>query len=137
MSGNMQKLATQLANTKVTDVQRAAAVDAVGLSQVRDGAKPNPVTEREDQISAELSPGEKDKKVIERCMRTAELMRALFPNGLHLRSQQEFGTYRLFDGLVGSISQFAEAGMTHHGSLRAISLYATLLADLNSSTDNQ
>ncbi len=57
-------------------------------------------------------------------------MASLFPDGLHLKSEDEFAMFRLFDRVVGSITHFAQTGMAHRTSVRDISTYAALIEDV-------
>jgi hypothetical protein len=60
-------------------------------------------------------------------------MKALFPDGLQLRTEEEFATFRLFDRLIGDVAHFAHTGMARASLLRDISLHAMLLETLLSS----
>jgi hypothetical protein len=70
---------------------------------------------------------DKNKAAIEGCIRTGELMKVLFPDGVKLKSEEEFAAFRLFDRLVGEIAHFAKTGMKGPAPLRGITMHATLL----------
>ncbi len=85
--------------------------------------------------SAERESVDKNKAAIDGCLRTGEVMKALFPEGLQLKDEEEFAIFRLFDRLVGDIATFAQTGMTRQASLRDLSLHAMLLEKMIASKD--
>ena len=70
---------------------------------------------------------DKSRAAINGCMRTGEVMRALFPEGIQLGNEEEFAAFRLFDRLVGDITHFAQSGLKNQSTLRDISMHAMLL----------
>jgi hypothetical protein len=46
-------------------------------------------------------------------------MKALFPDGIQLKNEEEFAVFRLFDRLVGYVANFARTGMKRSASLRS------------------
>jgi hypothetical protein len=77
------------------------------------------------------------KAAIESCLRTGSVMKALFPEGLRLKSEEEFAVFRLFDRLVGDLANFARTGMKRSTSLRDISLHAGLLETVITSEEGK
>lgn len=77
--------------------------------------------------AAEQHSEDKSKAAIHGCMRTGEVMKALFPDGIHIGSEEQFAAFRLFDRLVGDITHFAQTGLTKKAALRDISTHAMLL----------
>jgi hypothetical protein len=75
------------------------------------------------------------KAAIDSCIRTGSVMKALFPDGIQLKNEEEFAVFRLFDRLVGDVANFARTGMKRSASLRDISLHAALLESVIASAD--
>ena len=88
------------------------------------------VTRLSDRRPAGRKTEETSRAAIEGCLRTGEVMKALFPSGLQLRTEEEFATFRLFDRLIGDVTHFAHTGMSRAASLRDISLHSMLLETL-------
>ena len=93
----------------------------------RNAGRTDTVTRLSDHRPGDRKTEETSRAAIEGCIRTGEVMKALFPNGLQLQTEEEFATFRLFDRLVGDVVHFADRGMTRAASLRDISLHAMLL----------
>jgi hypothetical protein len=51
----------------------------------------------------------------------------LFPNGVKLRSPEDFIAWHLFEWAFGKLTRFARTGMTHKDSLHDAAVYLTLL----------
>jgi hypothetical protein len=88
----------------------------------------------------EIRPADKQlemnrKAAIDSCMRTGSVMKALFPDGMQLKNEEEFAVFRLFDRLVGDVANFARTGMQRSASLRDISLHAALLENVIASAE--
>ena len=136
MNANMRKLSAHISNTKVAELQKATDnQENSGEREFQASSKPSLETNLVNQDSTQGQAGNKNQAAIDLCMRTGEVMKALFPEGYHLRTQQEFATFRLFDRLVGEITHFAQTGMTQRASLPDISLHATLIEGVVSSTN--
>ncbi len=60
-------------------------------------------------------------------VRTAEVMKALFPNGLQLTSDIDFAAFQLFSRVVADVAQFAQSGMQATAQLRKLAADAALL----------
>lgn len=71
------------------------------------------------------------------CMRTGAVMAALFPDGLQLRSEDDFAVFRLVDRLVGSVTHFAQTGLVHRTSMRDISTHAALIDEILATRDGK
>jgi hypothetical protein len=91
---------------------------------------PVAATESDQAYLGERESYGENKGAIDRCLKAAEIMTMLFPEGVELRNPKDFATHRLFDALVGTVSHFAQTGMVQASALSAISRYATLLEDL-------
>ena len=59
--------------------------------------------------------------------RTAEVLRALFPEGLTLKSDDDFAFFHLLSRLVGTVALFAETGMGQPAPLREIAKLTALI----------
>ncbi len=138
MNAHIQKLTAGTNNPKTAEILKPTSVE-VNLGTFPTGGTPKPTSnaERDEQTPNERLPQDKSKAALDRCMRTAEVMKVLFPEGLHLKDEKDFATFRLFDGLLGSVAQFAQTGMLQEAPLRAISLHAMLLEDVVSSGQKQ
>jgi hypothetical protein len=134
MNAHPQKTSA-MNNTRSPELLKTPASEENAARQFGSTAKLNLEAEPDEQASTERQPTEKNKAVVERCMRTGEIMKVLFPGGVQLKSEHDFATFRLFDGLVGSMAHFAQTGMKHQSSLHAISLQANLLEDVIASSD--
>lgn len=86
------------------------------IATLRFGNQPGPQP-REDR----------DDDPVENSQRTAEVLRALFPAGVTLRSDEDFAFFHLFSQLVGTVSHFAEVGMRQPAPLREIVKLTELL----------
>ncbi len=136
MNAHLQKLTAGMNNSKPSEVAKAPTnEESSDARQLGNAGKPNIVTDSDERSPSESQPGDKNRAAIDRCMRTGEVMRVLFPEGLQLKAEQEFAVFRLFDGLVGNVAQFAQTGMTQQAALRAITSHATLLEEVISSSD--
>jgi hypothetical protein len=79
------------------------------------------------EVTASSDIDQKSKSAIQGCLRTGAVMTSLFPEGLHLTTEDDFALFRLMDRLVGSLTHFAESGMEHRTSLRDMATYTALL----------
>ena len=92
---------------------------------------PTPESEPDGEWQArDRGAAEKSRAAINGCMRTGEVMRALFPEGIQLGSEEEFAAFRLFDRLVGDMAHFAQSGLKNQSTLRDISMHAMLLENV-------
>lgn len=55
------------------------------------------------------------------------VMTALFPEGITLKTEQDFINFHLFDWMVGKITRFASTGMTHLDSIHDSCVYGAML----------
>jgi hypothetical protein len=93
-------------------------------------ARNGTVTKLDEHRPPERKAEDGSKAAIESCVRTGQVMKALFPEGLRLQDDSDFAVYRLFDRLVGDVVHFAQSGMTQSPALRDISLHAMLLQNV-------
>lgn len=59
-----------------------------------------------------------------------EVMAALFPEGIVLRTPADFQHWHLFELMVVKLTRFAKTDRCHTDSLRDISVYAAILESL-------
>ena len=138
MNAHLPKITAAMKNARSPEFMKApTSEENIEPRQFGGPAKLGLAVESGERDHIERQSDDKNKIAIDRCMRTGEVMKVLFPEGLQLKSEQEFAIFRLFDGLVGNLAQFAQTGMTQQASLRAIALHATLLEDVISSSDKR
>ncbi|MDQ3558984.1 MAG: hypothetical protein M3453_07325 [Pseudomonadota bacterium] len=138
MNAHLPKITAAMNNARSPEFKKApTSEENIEPRQFGGPAKQGLAVESGERAHIERQSDDKNKIAIDRCMRTGEVMKVLFPEGLQLKSEQEFAIFRLFDGLVGNLAQFAQTGMTQQASLRAIALHATLLEDVISSSDKR
>jgi hypothetical protein len=95
------------------------------------------VTKLDEHRPSDRKSEDSSKAAIESCIRTGQVMKALFPDGLQLTGDAQFAVFRLFDRLVGDVAHFAQSGMTQSSALRDISLHAMLLQSVIASRDEE
>ena len=132
MSTDQQDPAAQMPVATMLEVVKGVEEDIEQL-HFRGTLRPDTVTKLNDRRSGERKAEDTSKAAIDSCIRTGEVMQALFPDGLQLKDDEEFAVFRLFDRLVGDVAHFARTGMTQPASLRDISLHAMLLESVISS----
>jgi hypothetical protein len=121
----------------LTQHAKATAVEEeIRKLQFRGDRSPERETRSEVLKAAEPQIDDKNSAAIEGCLRTGELMKLLFPQGVQLKNEEEFAAFRLFDRLVGDVAHYAKTGMKGQAALRGISLHAMLLEKMVSSTAN-
>jgi len=134
IDANLQRISAGMARAKPLELLKTpAGEEDVETRQHESGANraaaSGPESHNEDRSEIET------RAAIDHCRRAAEVMKALFPDGVQLKSDQQFAVFRLFDGLVGHIAQFAQSGMAQRASIRAISLQSSLLDHVISSNE--
>jgi hypothetical protein len=58
------------------------------------------------------------------------VMKALFPNGVAIRSNDDHHLYHLFELIIVKLTRFANSGLTHEDSMRDIAVYAAMVEHL-------
>ncbi len=56
-----------------------------------------------------------------------QVMLALFPNGVHLKTAKAFNTWHLFELIVVKLTRFVNAKLSHADSIHDIAVYAAML----------
>ena len=59
-----------------------------------------------------------------------EVMKALFPYGIHLNSEYDFIRYHWVDWCVGKLTRFVNSGMTDRDSILDLAVYAAMITAL-------
>ena len=80
--------------------------------------------------AAEDRAQEPTSSVSDLSLRTGEVMKALFPDGLHLKSDTDFALFRAFDRMIRNVTYFAHSGMRAEDPLHKVSSDAVLLASM-------
>jgi len=58
------------------------------------------------------------------------VMVALFPNGIDLKTEEEFNIWHLFELMIVKITRFANTEMTHKDSIHDTAVYAAMVESL-------
>ncbi len=136
MSSNPQKPNVRMPVANVSTLPNVTAIEEDFEKLEFSG---NPTSEGLPRVdareAAERQSVNKSKAAIDGCMRTGEVMKALFPDGIHIGSEEQFAAFRLFDRLVGDITHFAQTGLTKKAALRDICTHAMLLESVLGSKD--
>lgn len=76
---------------------------------------------------------ERDEKYGSSYKKHGRVMRAFFPQGLELSTENEFGRFAIFNMLAGKLGRYANnfEDCGHKDSLDDISVYAQMLNDLD------
>ena len=58
------------------------------------------------------------------------VMMALFPDGVNLKTEEEFNTWHLFELMIVKITRFANTEMKHKDSIHDAAVYAAMVESL-------
>lgn len=70
---------------------------------------------------------ERGKVYKDNYLRMGGVMTALFPEGIVLKTEQEFIKWHLLDWTIGKLTRFATTGMTHIESIHDAAVYLAML----------
>jgi len=70
---------------------------------------------------------ERNKVYGDNWLRVGEVMMALFPEGITLRTAEDFQRWHLFELIVVKQTRFANSGLTHPDSIRDTCVYSAML----------
>lgn len=73
---------------------------------------------------------ERNKVYGDNYKRVGAVMKALFPAGVQLQSEQDFNTWHLFELMVVKLTRFANSGLTHQDSIHDLAVYAAMVESL-------
>ncbi|QDH49635.1 haloacid dehalogenase [Pantoea phage Kyle] len=59
-----------------------------------------------------------------------KVMAALFPNGVELKTQEDYNMWHLFELLIVKLTRFTNSGLTHQDSILDLTVYAAMLEPL-------
>ncbi len=57
-----------------------------------------------------------------------KMLAALYPDGITLKTPDDFIRYHFVDWLIGKLSRWANTGMAHDDSIKDAAVYAAMLA---------
>lgn len=82
-----------------------------------------------DQILEEMARTYKQRNQTygENFMTMGPVMTALFPNGITLKTKEDFVIFHLMDWLVGKLTRFVNTGMVHIDSIHDLAVYAAMI----------
>lgn len=82
-----------------------------------------------DQILEEMARTYKQRNEMygENFVTMGPVMKALFPNGIELKTQQDFIVFHLLDWLVGKLTRFVNSGLVHIDSIHDLAVYAAMI----------
>jgi hypothetical protein len=82
-----------------------------------------------DKILEDMANTYKDRNKTygESFMSMGPVMAALFPNGITLKTKEDFVTFHLLDWMVGKLNRFVNTGMTHIDSIHDLAVYAAMI----------
>jgi hypothetical protein len=70
---------------------------------------------------------ERNKTYGDNFLTMGPVMKALFPNGITLKTEQDFIMFHLLDWLVGKLTRFVKTDMTHVDSIHDLAVYAAMI----------
>jgi len=84
---------------------------------------------RADQILAAAAQTFAERNAVykDNWTQVGQIMTALFPNGVHLKSEADFNKWHLFELAVVKLTRFANSGLTHRDSIHDIIVYAAMV----------
>lgn len=69
--------------------------------------------------------------------RVGEVMVALFPNGVELKTKEDFNTWHLFELMIVKLTRFANSELTHVDSIHDCAVYAAMVQSLTEKEQQQ
>lgn len=73
---------------------------------------------------------ERNKVYGDNYKRVGEVMKALFPNGVALKTAEDFNRWHLFELQIVKLTRFANSGLTHRDSIHDEAVYAAMVESL-------
>lgn len=73
---------------------------------------------------------ERNKVYGDNYKRVGDVMMALFPNGVVLRTAEDFNRWHLFELKIVKLTRFANSGLTHKDSVHDDAVYAAMVESL-------
>lgn len=60
----------------------------------------------------------------------SKIMAAMFPNGVTLKTEEDYHMWHLFELLIVKLSRFSNSGLKHQDSIRDLAVYAAMVETL-------
>ena len=73
---------------------------------------------------------ERNKVYGDNYKRVGDVMVALFPEGVELKTQEDFNTWHLFELMIVKLTRFANSSLTHVDSIHDCAVYAAMVQSL-------
>ena len=73
---------------------------------------------------------ERNKVYGDNYKRVGDVMIALFPNGVQLRTAEEFNTWHLFELMIVKLTRFTNSNLKHKDSIHDAAVYAAMVESL-------
>jgi len=70
---------------------------------------------------------ERNKVYGDNYKRVGDVMVALFPEGVELKTQEDFNTWHLFELMIVKITRFANSNLKHKDSIHDAAVYAAMV----------
>ena len=66
-----------------------------------------------------------------------QVMKSLFPDGVDLRSVEDYNKWHLFELIVVKMTRFANSSLTHQDSIHDMSVYGAMLESIILGEENE
>ena len=73
---------------------------------------------------------ERNKVYGDNYKRVGATMVAMFPQGVHLKTEEDFNRWHLFELMVVKLTRFANTGLMHQDSIHDAAVYAAMVESL-------
>lgn len=73
---------------------------------------------------------ERNKVYGDNYKRVGDVMAAMFPDGVQLRTAEEYNVWHLFELMVVKMTRFANSGLSHEDSIHDLAVYAAMVESL-------
>ena len=73
---------------------------------------------------------EKNKIYGDNYKNVGTVMASLFPNGISLKTEEDFNTWHLFELIIVKLTRFANSKRTHKDSIHDIGVYSAMIESL-------
>lgn len=73
---------------------------------------------------------ERNKVYGDNYKRVGDVMVALFPDGVNIKTDDQFNVWHLFELMIVKLTRFANSGLTHVDSIHDAAVYAAMVQSL-------
>ena len=80
---------------------------------------------------------ERNKVYGDNYKRVGAVMVAMFPNGVQLKTEEDFNRWHLFELMVVKLTRFANTGLVHQDSIHDAAVYAAMVESLINKENQQ